>query len=258
MIFYFTGTGNSGYVAHEMERLLLEKAFFMNEMAPIDPEGESLGFIFPVYAWGVPPNVANFISKLPYGFWERIKTGQIPVWVVMTCGDEVAKAPEMIADVLAKAGVKAESVWSVIMPNNYVLLPGFDVDSKDIEKNKLRASLPRIREVVAGIKIHMNCVDVTRGSIPGLKSRLVYPLFKRWGIFTKKWHASASCVSCGICVKSCPQNNVSLNNEGLPVWGDYCCSCLACYHSCPKHAVEYGKETRKKGQYLFSRARKEL
>ena len=27
-------------------------------------------------------------------------------------------------------------------------------------------------------------------------------------------------------------------------------SCLACYHVCPKHAVQYGRRTKRKGQYL--------
>ena len=29
-----------------------------------------------------------------------------------------------------------------------------------------------------------------------------------------------------------------------------CTSCLACYHVCPKHAVQYGRRTKRKGQYL--------
>ena len=36
-----------------------------------------------------------------------------------------------------------------------------------------------------------------------------------------------------------------------PVWGDNCAMCLSCYHHCPKHAVEYGRQTMMKGQYLF-------
>lgn len=258
MIYYFTGTGNSGYVALELEYQLREKAYFMNSQASLTPEGDSIGFVFPVYAWGVPPNVVSFIKNLHYGFWDSVKIRQLPVWIVMTCGDEVAMAPEMIEKLLIKVGVKPESIWSVIMPNNYVLLPGFDVDSKELEQKKLAASADRIREIVSGIRSRRSCVDVTRGSLPGLKSRLVYPLFKKWGISSGKWHGTNACVGCGICVKSCPQNNIILNDAGMPVWGDNCCSCLACYHSCPRHAVEYGKETRRKGQYLFPRALKHV
>lgn len=254
MIFYFTGTGNSGFVAHELEKLLREKAYFMNHKSTDEPDGDSIGFVFPVYAWGVPPNVLHFIKKLSFGFWESVKINQLPVWIVMTCGDEVAKAPDMIARELAQSGIEAESIWSVIMPNNYVILPGFDVDPSDIEKRKLKDSASRIREIASGIKNHRKCIDVTRGSLPWLKSKLIYPLFKRWGILPRKWHSTDACIGCGICVKSCPCSNVELDVTGRPIWDNNCCSCLACYHSCPNHAVEYGKETRRKGQYFLPRA----
>ena len=258
MIYYFTATGNSGYVAEQLGRELEEVTFFMNSSAPGVFEGESLGFVFPVYSWGVPPNIGKFILSLPESLRHQIEVGQIYVWVVMTCGDEVAMAPEMITRILGKIGLKPASIWSVIMPNNYVILPGFDVDPADVEKNKLTDAPSRIMEIAGGLRMKRKCVDVTRGGMPRLKSSLVYPLFKRWGIFTSKWHSTDACISCGICVRSCPQDNVVLNESGRPVWGKNCCSCLACYHSCPSHAVQYGKETRKKGQYLFSRAIKTL
>ncbi len=251
MIFFFTGTGNSEFVAHQLGKILNETTYFMDDYSVEEPEGESVGFVFPVYSWGVPPNVESFINNLPESFWQRVIIEQIPIWVVMTCGDEVAMAPEMIERILKKAGVEAESIWSVIMPNNYVLLPGFNVDSKELEQKKLSEVSARIIEIGAGIKSHRGVVDVVRGSIPKIKTGLVYPLFKRWGIFPKKWHSTEACIGCGICVKSCPNNNIILGNNKHPLWGANCCSCLACYHNCPRHAIEYGKETRKKGQYLF-------
>lgn len=251
MIYYFTGTGNSEYVARQLAKQLLEMPYVMNANSPKEPEGESIGFVFPVYSWGVSPNVEQFILNLPTSFWQRVNVEQLPVWVVMTCGDEVAMAPEMITRILKKVGVAPESIWSVIMPNNYVLLPGFNVDSKEVEQRKLKEAPGRIREIGEGIKAHRKCIDVVRGSMPRMKTGLVYPLFKRWGIFPKKWHSTDACVGCGICVKNCPQRNIELDASRRPQWGSDCCSCLACYHSCPRHAVEYGKETGKKGQYFL-------
>lgn len=136
------------------------------------------------------------------------------------------------------------------MPNNYVLLPGFDVDKKNIERHKLEEAPKRIHEIAEGIRCHARKIDVVRGSWPWVKTKLIFPLFLRWGISPKKWHSTTSCVGCGICAKSCPLNNVKMDN-GVPIWGMNCCSCLACYHSCPRHAVAYGKSTFKKGQYFF-------
>ena len=136
------------------------------------------------------------------------------------------------------------------MPNNYVLLPGFDVDKKEIEQKKLKDCEKRILEIVQSISRDERRLDVVRGSIPWLKSKIVFPLFCKWGISPKKWNSNPSCIGCGKCSKICPMVNIVME-EGRPRWGFRCCSCLGCYHVCPVHAVEYGKETKKKGQYLF-------
>lgn len=255
MIFYFSGTGNSRYVAEELGRIIRENVFSITaDNVPSDvPTGDSIGFVFPVYSWGVPPNVITFIQNLTEGFRNAVNVNHIPVWCVMTCGDEVARAPEMFRKCLADCGMEVESIWSVIMPNNYVILPGFDTDPKDVEAKKLEACGSRIKEIAQGLIQHRRVCDVTVGSMPGLKTRLVYPLFKRWGIFPKKWHYTSFCVGCGICARECPYGNVTMS-DGFPKWGDNCCSCLACYHSCPRHAVAYGNATAKKGQYWFAKA----
>lgn len=251
MIYYFTGTGNSRAAAMMLGESLHEKVSFIPHIDPLQEkaEGERIGFVFPVYSWGVPPLIIDFIDHLDEKFWEELNQKQIPVWVVMTCGDEVALAPEMITKALRRHGVDPESIWSIIMPNDYVLLPGFDVDSKELEKEKLAAVPHRIEEIAKGISERRKTVDVVKGSMPWLKSKLVYPLFKRWGISPRHWHCTDECISCGICVKRCPFNNIALDENNRPKWGLDCCSCLACYHSCPRNAVQYGKATIHKGQY---------
>ncbi|MCH5238958.1 MAG: EFR1 family ferrodoxin [Muribaculaceae bacterium] len=252
MVLYFSGTGNSTFVATTIANFLNQKLLFIPEIEPSQLEfsGDRLVIIFPVYSWGVPPLVVKFIENIPQNIFEWIIERDIPVDCVMTCGDEVALAPEMIQKVFNKKGVRINSVRSVIMPNNYVLLPGFDVDSKELENKKLKLAEGRIMEITQAILRQDKGIDVVRGSIPWLKSRLVYPLFKKWGVFPQKWHFLPSCIGCGKCARICPLSNVKMV-EGNPNWGRRCCSCLGCYHICPVHAVEYGKETKKKGQYIF-------
>ena len=252
MVLYFSGTGNSTFVATTLANFLGMKSLFIPE---INNGGEIQGeerivIVFPVYSWGVPPLIAKFITDLGKDFWENHVSAGYPVDCVMTCGDEVALAPEMISKVFHKMGIILNSIWSVTMPNNYVLLPGFDVDSKELENSKLQSCESRILEIAQSLQRQEKRIDVVRGSVPWLKTKLMFPLFKKWGIFPKKWHFTTSCISCGKCAKICPLLNVRMQ-EGHPVWGKTCCSCLGCYHVCPVHAVEYGKETRKKGQYLF-------
>ncbi|MCH5225188.1 MAG: EFR1 family ferrodoxin [Muribaculaceae bacterium] len=239
-------------MAVTLSNFLNRKLQFIPEVKnPADEDpNEDILFVFPVYSWGVPPLISDFINQLGHSFWEKVKDKGLNVDCVMTCGDEVALAPEMIKRDLNRFDISLRSIWSVIMPNNYVLLPGFDIDSKELEKSKLKESEGRIMEIAQAIGRGEKRIDVVKGSWAGLKSHIVFPLFKKWGIFPKKWHFTEACISCGKCSKICPMLNVEMHS-GHPSWGSRCCSCLGCYHICPVHAVEYGKETKKKGQYIF-------
>lgn len=258
MIYYFSGTGNSRYIATVLAGKLDENIKFIpaTEAQNESPEGESIGFVFPVYSWGVPIPVRSFIKSLSEKYISEIRKGEKYVWCVMTCGDETALAPEMFLNDCKKEGLPCCSVMGVIMPNDYVLLPGFDVDSKTLEKDKIEKSLARIEELAEKIKSKWSGIDVVRGNMPWAKTKLIYPLFKRWGVFPKKWHATEKCIGCGKCSDVCPEHNIKMiekNNSKHPYWGACCCSCLACYHICPVNAVQYGKMTKGKGQYYFKR-----
>lgn len=251
MIYYFSGTGNSTFVATTLGNFLDLQQAFIPELEPsnLELKDERLILVFPVYSWGVPPLITKFIEELPDSLIDRIKSAGLPIDCVMTCGDEVALAPEMIIKTLKKRDLEINSIWSVIMPNNYVLLPGFDVDSKEVENAKLENCQGRIMEIAQALSRREKRVDVTRGNIAWLKTKLVFPLFKKWGVFPRKWHYRQVCIGCGKCEKICPLINIKMEN-GHPVWGNRCCSCLGCYHICPVHAVEYGNETKRKGQYF--------
>lgn len=252
MVFYFSGTGNSEFVATTLANFLGLKKFFIPDIhsKTLSNDFERILFVFPVYSWGVPPLVLDFISLWDITFCDNIRDNNKIIDCVLVCGDEVALAPEMFVTALKNKNLELNAIWSVIMPNNYVLLPGFDVDPKEIENKKLDACKGRILEIAESLQRYDKRRDIVRGKLPWIKTKLIYPLFKRWGIFPKKWHYQVSCISCGKCASVCPLCNVEMKN-GHPEWGNRCCSCLGCYHICPVHAVEYSHATNKKGQYFF-------
>ena len=251
MIFYFSGTGNSRMAAEFISESIGENLYFIPKTDPGTArlEGESLGFVFPVYSWGVPPIVVNFVRALSKELRHEVYISGKAVWCVMTCGDDTGLAPEMFRDILEECELELNGGWSVIMPNNYVLLPGFDVDPKDVEQRKLEEAIPRLMEISKLINRGIYERNYAMGSWSWIKTKWIYPLFRRWGIFPSKWHSLESCVGCGICAGSCPVDNIEMV-DGRPKWGSRCVSCLACYHSCPRHCVEYGRITSGKGQYF--------
>lgn len=73
MIFYFSGTGNSAWVARQLaegqnEELLSIAMEIDRNKAYKLKEGEKVGFVFPVYAWGPSPsNSTSFYSSAKVG-----------------------------------------------------------------------------------------------------------------------------------------------------------------------------------------------
>lgn len=255
MIISFSGTGNSQYFATLLGHHLNEMVVPLVSQSPLNIEfcGDSLGFVFPVYSWGVPPIVNDYIKGLNESF--ILEARKHPVWVVMVCGDETGNAPDMFRKILRTRELYIKGGWSVQMPNNYVILPGFDVDPRDVEEKKLSKIPGKAEEISSRILKGEWEKDFVYGRWAALKTGLVYPLFKKWGIFPSKWRYTDKCISCGKCSKACPVNNISMSNnsngKSYPLWGNECISCLACYHVCPNHAIEYGQETLNKGQYFL-------
>jgi NAD-dependent dihydropyrimidine dehydrogenase PreA subunit len=45
------------------------------------------------------------------------------------------------------------------------------------------------------------------------------------------------CVACRNCVTQCPQNNIAIDENGVPHWGRDCILCFYCEMSCSKEAI---------------------
>lgn len=252
MIFYFTGTGNSLWVAEALGRELGEPLVSIAEELK-KSNGElvySLGgqerviFVFPIHSWGPAVLIRRFVSRLKLeGYSEQ------PVYSVSTCGDDCGCTDKMMRAALHKRGIVLTNSYSVQMPNNYILMPGFDVDSKEVETAKLQAAPTRLTAIVEAISRQENIKLYHAGSLPALKSYLVYPLFAKYAIKKNAFYTTDACICCGLCERVCPTGTISLAADGKPRWADTCVQCMACIHRCPVRAIEYGKATLKKRRY---------
>ena len=69
MIFYYSATGNSAWAARQIARLTGDTAVNMLTVRPEDQHfgaGDTLGLVFPVYAWAPPGFVLDFAAALNY------------------------------------------------------------------------------------------------------------------------------------------------------------------------------------------------
>lgn len=262
MLYWYSGTGNSRHIARCLASALGETdlRFIPRELGVVTDVSLDLtskteshtgrvGFCFPVYSWGVPPVVLKLIETLDSSV---LKDKYL--YAVLTCGDEAGLAADMFRNALQRRGVTLNAAFTVIMPNDYVMLPGFDIDSKELEQTKLRDAMARLKQILPILQGGKDADDVYKGPMAWMKTKLVYPLFRKWGVQTKRWKVDTlRCVGCGKCVTHCPAGNIRLV-DASPVWGRNCYSCTACFHICPVRAIDYGRFTKGKKQYFCPEA----
>lgn len=255
MILYFSGTGNSYYVARETAKRLGERLVSISsEMMGLKKEynyelspGEVVGFVFPVYAWAPPKMVTEFIEHLKFTNAKDTDAKNSYVFTAAVCGDDTGNAVSIIEKSLRKAGLGLNSAFSVRMPNNYIIF--FDVDPKESEHRKLEEAKKTIDRIVQAVSAgESGLFEVHKGPVPGFKTTLIGSLFNRFALGTKSFFADENCTGCGICQKVCNCGTITV--EGKPKWGSNCAQCLACVHYCPAKAIHFGKLTKNKGRYV--------
>lgn len=249
MIFYFSGTGNSLYAAKAISECNNEELVSIASevnfgKVPFEYEltdGESIGFIYPVYAWGPPKMVLDFIGNLKLNNYKHNY-----MFTVITCGDNIGNAVKQLSSALEKKGLKLHSGFSLKMPNNYIV--SFNIDSEEVQNRKFQEAGERLRYISKIIKDRQKGVfELTKGAIPFIYTSIVNPLFNKGALNTKKFYVTDKCTGCGICERIC--NAQTIKVEGKPKWGTQCTLCLACLHCCPEKAIQYGKSTEKKERY---------
>lgn len=90
MVLFFTGTGNSRYIAERIAEALGDELLSMNdrikagEPSPVASD-ERLVIVTPTYAWRIPRIVRDWLAKTSFPNAKQ-------AWFVMTCGSEIGNA----------------------------------------------------------------------------------------------------------------------------------------------------------------------
>ena len=246
MIFYFTATGNSKFIADRIAAATAEQANCIAECVKTEQysfelsEGEKLGFVVPVYYYGIPILVSEFLAKL-----EISAKHEFYSYAVLNCGGSTGDAGRYF-----RRAIKTDAIFGIKAVDNYV--PMFKVAGEAEIAERLDNAEREVDSIVDAInKKAAGRHNKVAGRLPGLMTSLFYPLYKH-GRKTKKFRANEKCNNCGLCEKVCPRKAIEVK-EGKPVWKEPKCEiCLACLHRCPASAIEYGKSAGR-GQYLNPR-----
>lgn len=248
MIFYFSATGNSFYIAKKIkesqnERILdIAKELKKKELNYEIKENEKIGFIFPVYFYGVPNIVIDFVNRLSINASEKTY-----IYSIITCGGSTEGANKMFKNVLNMKGLELKGNFSILMPDNYIIL------SEAADKEKQELIIKNADESIIIINDLVNKEEegenVEKGFIPNLITNMAYPFYRK-GRKTKKFKADESCIGCSLCEKICPVDAIKVV-EGKPEWiKKDCVHCLGCINRCPVKAIQYGRFTKNRRRYV--------
>lgn len=251
MIFYFSGTGNSKYVADQLAFHCQEKVCSVADCLKtgrlkfhIQPE-ERVGFVTPVYFYGLPALVEDFINRITL----ISDGGTHYVYHVLTCGASTGSAANQMRQLLRLRGITLSASFSLVMPDGYVVM--FRAPTRSQAIRQMQLAEISMNQIIGDV-LARTCGDFNhhKGALPAdLVSSVIYPLYQR-GRRTDKFYATDACVRCGLCQKVCPVDAIVLNDR-RPQWvKEQCQMCMACINRCPKQAIEYGKKTQKHGRYV--------
>ena len=223
-IFYFTGTGNSLYVAKRFGGELYSIPQVLKGKDNIF-EDEKIGIIFPTYGRSIPTIVKEFIEKI------TLKSPYI--FAIMTCGNNSGDGTKYFASFAKKHGIKVHYSNSIAMVGNHIPLVDIE-EQKSLNKNideNINQLIEDVSNNINYIKSGMIIAPIIRSAVKIVNQ--VHPIDS-----PANFSVNDDCIKCSTCIKVCPRANVSYNESKQIVFGKHCESCLSCVNNCPKKAIQ--------------------
>ncbi|MEI6286454.1 MAG: EFR1 family ferrodoxin [Bacillota bacterium] len=245
-IYYFTATGNSLALARKMlvglpdaELVSIPKAM---RSGSFECDAEVVGFVYPLYYWGLPAIVREFATKI------RLSKVEYAFSFITSGGPSPGFAAQQLNKLLAAQNVSVNAFHARSVAN-YIAMYNIASDSKR-EKILIAA---RKKALVVAAQVNNRLVQPPKAGVFGaLIGLLVEPLlYNRWlknvRLKDKRFCVDSGCVNCGLCARICPVDNIVMQDK--PQWQNHCEECLACIHWCPTRAIQIGNKTRTRARY---------
>lgn len=257
MILYFTGTGNSRYVAQELSRRCQDTLVSINRQMRqriLDPYNAQYAFesetpfvvVCPTYCWHVPRVVEAFLKESRF-------LGSRRICFLLTCGSGTGKAEDHARRIAHDLELDFGGLSSVRMPENFITL--FRAPEPDEAVGIIRAAMPQVEAIAQQILAGRPISDRFAG--PGMPEALTDGFYRMF-VHDRKFYVKETCIGCAACAKLCPQVNITMQ-DGRPQWNGSCTQCQACIAVCPVDAIEFGNRARNKRRYyLFADGRQKF
>ncbi|MEE4195955.1 MAG: EFR1 family ferrodoxin [Anaerolineae bacterium] len=257
-IFYFSGTGNTWWVAKELADALNNwgfdsKIFSIEQINPdtvayLVNTAEVVGLGYPIYGSDAPETMKDFIRALP-----PVKTPK-PMMIYVTQLEWSGDGAYFMHKEIEQKGYTIKWAVHFNMPNNIAVdIFPFNLLNSSCEyvefAEKLIDSAAKVQDLAKKIKENKKWIMgnhplawaaawVQRGPFRWVMGLIRDRLFS---VNQKK------CIQCSRCENICPVDNVRLNVAGFPEWSDHCILCMRCFNYCPMAAINvFGKPFNRK------------
>ena len=225
MVFYFTATGNSLYVAKQLDAQPISIPQVIHRESLIFQD-ETIGIVCPVFGHEVPIMVQEFLKNA------RFKTDYF--YMILTYGKRHGGAAELAQDRLRSCGITPAYINTFLMVDNF--LPVFDMKEEILLDKNVEGQLAAIKKDIAQRRHFISPVtDEDRATHQEFLSRSNTPPEERWRSI---YQVTSACVGCGICQKVCPSGCWKVSGGTAQYHPEGCQSCMACIHACPQKAIQ--------------------
>lgn len=248
-LYYFTGTGNSLCVTRGLCNSLtdceIQSISKIWNQEKLEASSDKVGLIFPLYYWGLPLIVKEFVQKMNF-----MKSSYI--FAVVNAGGDVPGIPFMQFDqILKEKSKRLNASFFLSMPSNYI------VGGSQATAEEQREKLLNAKEIILRIADKIIIKEDT--SVISTSERKAITIEKMNAKFHKKvnesdkfFYVDENCSGCGVCETVCSLNNIIIT-DSKPEWLHKCQQCLACINYCPENSIQYGDVTIGKRRYHHPR-----
>lgn len=225
MIFYFTGTGNSLYIAKQIEETPISIPQVMKQ-EQLEFTADSIGVVAPIYGHEVPSMVKEFLKK---GIFHTDY-----FYMILTYGNRHGGAAELAKKLCDECGISVNYINVIVMVDNW--LPGFDMnEQKKIDKRVEENMTVILADLAACRNMISEVTDTDRAAHQQFLARMNQMPADVWQHLLR---VTEVCVGCGTCEKVCPSASIHVaDGKAVHIPGN-CQTCLACAHACPQKAIQ--------------------